>query len=84
MWAPVSREENESINAGVNIYIYNPNLQWMHGHKISQYSQPTRYNVSPSLQCFQPRLAFSPFWVHTNLSPSQVTRLYKATRNSQK
>lgn len=33
----------------------------------------TRCSLSPSIQCFQPLLFFSPFWTHTSLSPSQVT-----------
>lgn len=34
----------------------------------------TRCRMSPSIQCFQPLLFFSPFWTQTSLSPSQVTR----------
>lgn len=32
----------------------------------------TRYSLSPSTHCFQPRLSFSPFCTHTRVSPSQV------------
>lgn len=35
----------------------------------------TRCRMSPSIQCFQPLLFFSPFWTQTSLSPSQVTRV---------
>lgn len=44
-----------------------------------RFHQPTRYSLSSSTQCFQPRLAFSPFCLHTSLSPSQVTRHCKTT-----
>lgn len=32
----------------------------------------TRYSLSPSTHCFQPRFSFSPFCTHTRTLPSQV------------
>lgn len=37
----------------------------------------TRYSLSPSTHCFQPRFSFSPFCTHTRVLPSQVTRVCK-------
>lgn len=37
----------------------------------------TRYSLSPSTHCFQPRFSFSPFCTHTRVFPSQVTRVCK-------
>lgn len=37
----------------------------------------TRCSLSPSIQCFQPLFFFSPFWVQTSLSPSQLTSVWK-------
>ena len=37
----------------------------------------SRYSLSPSTHCFQPRFSFSPFCTHTRVLPSQVTRVCK-------
>lgn len=51
----------------------NGQFVWAQWKEPGQTLGLTRYSLSPSTHCLQPRFSFSPFCTHTRTSPSQVT-----------